>query len=194
MTDDIDRKEPPPIPGELLDMLDRARYETETVLEGIIGEVESARTVPLSNSVVVSKDDFLERLQAAKTNLASTVERVVAALPEELRAARWMVRERESYIARTNEKAREVVAGAKARSEELVSESYIVEEAVAEANTLVRNSENEARRIRLEAEDHAERRLGEAEQILGELLRFVRESRAELHESLPASLEPPISE
>ena len=56
MTDDIDRKEPPPIPGELLDMLDRARYETETVLEGMIGEVENARTVPLSNSVVVGKD------------------------------------------------------------------------------------------------------------------------------------------
>ena len=194
MVDDHDRKEPPPIPGELLDMLDRARYETDTVLEGMIGEVSNARAVPLSNSVVVGKEDFLEKLQSSKTNLASTIDRVVHGLPEELRAARWMVRERESYIARTNEKAREVVAKAKARSEELVSESYIVEEAVTEANTLVRNAETEARRIRLEAEDHAERRLAEAEQILGELLRFVRESRAELHESLPAGPEAPVSE
>ena len=68
------------------------------------------------------------------------------------------------------------------------------EEAVTEANTLVRNAESEARRIRLEAEDHAERRLAEAEQILGELLRFVRESRAELHESLPATPDVPVSE
>jgi cell division septum initiation protein DivIVA len=87
-----------------------------------------------------------------------------------------------------------VIAAAKVKSEQLVSESYIVEEAVAEANTLVRNAESEARRIRLEAEDHAERRLGEAEQILGELLRFVRESRAELHESLPATPDAPVSE
>jgi hypothetical protein len=194
MEDDADRKEPPPIPGELLDMLDRARYETDTVLEGLITEVEGARTVPLSNSIVIGKDDVTQQLQAAKSNLSATIDRVVEVLPEELRAARWMVRERESYIARTNEKAREVVAGAKAKSEQLVSESYIVEEAVTEANTLVRNAETEARRIRLEAEDHAERRLGEAEQILGELLRFVRESRAELHESLPATPEPPISE
>ena len=192
MTDDTDRKEPPPIPGELLDMLERAELESSEVLEDMIGEVEVARTVPLSSSVMVSKDEFLEKLQGVKSTLTHVLDQVIAGLPEELRAARWMVRERESYIGRTNEKAREVIAKAKARSEELVSESYIVEEAVQEANTLVRNAENESRRIRLEAEDHAERRLAEAEAILGELLRYVRESRAELHQSLPPGPEAPI--
>jgi hypothetical protein len=192
MTDDADRKEPPPIPGELLDMLERAEVDTSEVLEDMIGEVEAARTVPLSSSVMVSKDEFLEKLQGVKSTLNHVLDHVIAGLPEELRAARWMVRERENYIGRTNEKAREVIAKAKVRSEELVSESYIVEEAVQEANTLVRNAENESRRIRLEAEDHAERRLAEAEAILGELLRYVRESRAELHQSLPPGPEAPI--
>mgnify|MGYP001811643659 FL=1 len=192
MTDDADRKEPPPIPGELLDMLERAENDSSEVLEDMIGEVEAARTVPLSSSVMVSKDEFLEKLQGVKSTLNYVLDQVIAGLPEELRAARWMVRERENYIGRTNEKAREVIAKAKVRSEELVSESYIVEEAVQEANTLVRNAENESRRIRLEAEDHAERRLAEAEAILGELLRYVRESRAELHQSLPPGPDAPI--
>ncbi len=192
MTDDADRKEPPPIPGELLDMLERAEIDSSEVLEDMIGEVEAARTVPLSSSVMVSKEEFLEKLQGVKSTLNSVLDQVIAGLPEELRAARWMVRERENYIGRTNEKAREVIAKAKVRSEELVSESYIVEEAVQEANTLVRNAENESRRIRLEAEDHAERRLAEAEAILGELLRYVRESRAELHQSLPPGPDAPI--
>ena len=192
MTDDADRKEPPPIPGELLDMLERAEIDSSEVLEDMIGEVEAARTVPLSSSVMVSKDEFLEKLQGVKSTLTQVLDQVIAGLPEELRAARWMVRERENYIGRTNEKAREVIAKAKVRSEELVSESYIVEEAVQEANTLVRNAENESRRIRLEAEDHAERRLAEAEAILGELLRYVRESRAELHQSLPPGPDAPI--
>ena len=189
---DADRKEPPPIPGELLDMLERAELDSSEVLEDMIGEVEAARTVPLSNSVMVSRDEFLEKLQGVKSTLNHVLDHVIASLPEELRAARWMVRERESYIGRTNEKAREVIAKAKLRSEELVSESYIVEEAVQEANTLVRNAENESRRIRLEAEDHAERRLAEAEAILGELLRYVRESRAELHQSLPPGPDVPL--
>lgn len=194
MTEEQPRQSPPPIPGALLDMLERARYDLAEVLESLIAEVEGSRTMPLSNSVVVGKDDFLGELSNAKGRLLEVLGGVMEDLPEELRAARWMVRERESYVARTNEKAREVIARAKQRAEELTSESYIVEEAVAEANSLVRNAENEARRIRLEAEDRAERRLADAETILGELLQDVRAARSQLHESLPAAPEVPLSE
>ncbi len=187
-------QDPPPIPGALLDMLERARYDLVSVLESLIVEVEGSRTMPLSNSVVIGKDDFLGQLQEAKSDLSGILGRVLEDLPEELRAARWMVRERESYVARTNEKAREVIARAKQRSQELLSDSYIVDEAVGEANTLVRNAENEARRIRLEAEDSAERGLAEAETILGELLQDIRAARSQLHESLPAAPDVPISE
>ena len=163
---------PPPVPGGLLDLL-----------ENLMIEIENARQVPLSNSVMINQDDTLDELA-----------RIQSGLPEELRAARWMVREREAYIARTNEKAREVIADAKQRSDQMVSESYIVQEAVEEANTLVRNAETEARRIRLESEDFAERHLAEAEQVLAELLRYVREARSELHQSLPPSAPPPVSQ
>ncbi len=161
----------PPVPGRIADLL-----------EDLISEIEAARAVPLSNNVMINQEDLLDRLHQASEEL-----------PEELRAARWMVRERESYIARTNEKARELMANAKAESDRLVSENYIVQEAVEEANTLVRNAENEARRIRLEAEDYAERHLGEAETVLGELYRYVTEARAELHKALPPTPEPPVS-
>lgn len=166
------RPAPPPIPGKIIDQI-----------EELIVAVEEARPVPLSQNVMFNRDDFVDRLRALQE-----------ALPEELRAARWMVRQRETYIARTNDKAREVLSEAQARSEELVSEHYVVAEAVEEANRLVRNAETEAERIRLEAEDFAERHLAEAETVLGELLRYVRESRAELHRTLPAPIDPPVSE
>ncbi len=194
MTEETEQQSPPPIPGALLDMLEQARYDLAQVLEKIIAEVDGARTIPLSNSVTIGKDDFLEQLQGARADIVTTFTQVLEDLPEELRAARWMVRERESYVARTNEKARDVIARAKGRSDELIAESYIVDEAVTEANTLVRNAENEARRIRLEAEDRAEGRLADAETILGELLQDVRAARSQLHQSLPAAPEVPISE
>lgn len=153
------------------------------LLESLINEVENARAVPLSSNVMVSQEDMLDRLHEAAEEL-----------PEEMRSARWMVRERESYIARTNERAQELVDKAKAESVQLISENYIVQEAVEEANSLIRNAENEARRIRLEAEDYAERHLSEAETVLGELYRYVTEARAELHEALPKAPEPPISQ
>ncbi len=167
-----ERPAPPPIPGKIIDQI-----------EELIVAVEEARPVPLSQNVMFNRDDFVDRLRA-----------VQEALPEELRAARWMVRQRETYITRTNEKARELLASAQAQSDELVSEHYVVAEAVEEANRLVRNAETEAERIRLEAEDYAEQHLAEAETVLGELLRYVRESRAELHRTLPAPIDPPVSD
>ena len=159
----------PPVPGALAELL-----------EDLITEIEHARAVPLSSNVMINQEEMLDRLHHAAEQL-----------PEELRAARWMVRERETYIAKTNERAREVVANAKAESERLVSDNYIVQETVEEANTLIRNAENEARRIRLEAEDYAERHLSEAETILGELYRYVTEARAELHTALPPAPDVP---
>lgn len=170
MTDQPEVQRPsPPVPGALAELL-----------EDLITEIENARAVPLSNNVMISQEDMLDRLHYAAEQL-----------PEELRAARWMVREREAYIAKTNERARELVDKAKAESELLVSENYIVQEAVEEANTLIRNAENEARRIRLEAEDYAERHLAEAETVLGELYRYITEARAELHTALPPAPEAP---
>ena len=191
---DQPQSDPPPIPGHILDLVEQSRVDTRAALDQLIIEVEGAKNVPLSNSVMLPREEFIERMRSIRSTVDRLLGEAVEGLPEELRAARWMVREREAYIARTNENAREMLTKAKERSEQLVSESYIVSEAVEEANTLVRNAEREAERIRLEAEDIAERALSESEAVLGELLRFVHESRAALHEPLPPADEVPISE
>jgi hypothetical protein len=191
---DQPQSDPPPIPGHVLDLVEQSQADVRAALDQLIIEVEAAKNVPLSNSVMLPREEFIERMRSIRATVDRMLSEAVAGLPEELRAARWMVREREAYIARTNESAREVVAKAKQRSQELVSESYIVSEAVEEANTLVRNAEKKAERIRLEAEDIAERSLSEAETVLGELLRYVHDSRAALHEPLPPAEEVPISE
>lgn len=173
MTDNIEGARPTPmVPGAISDLL-----------EDLLSEIQTARAVPLSNNVMINQEEILDRLHQA-----------IEDLPEELRAARWMVREREAYIARTNEKARDMLVKARDESERLVSDNYVVQEAVEEANALVRNAESEGRRIRLEAEDFAERHLSEAESVLGELYRYITEARAELHKSLPPAEPPPISE
>lgn len=186
--------DPPPIPGHVLDLVEQSRVDTRAALDQLIIEVEGAKNVPLSNSVMLPREEFIERMRSIRSTVDRLLGEAVDGLPEELRAARWMVREREAYIARTNENAREMLTKARERSQQLVSESYIVSEAVEEANTLVRNAEREAERIRLEAEDVAERALSESEAVLGELLRFVHESRAALHEPLPPADDVPVSE
>lgn len=151
----------PATTGELLELVDE-----------MIIAVEGARTVPLSGNVMMDRERLLDMLYRLRDDL-----------PEEMRAARWMVRERETFVARTNEKAREMLERAKEHSEELVSESYIVKEAVDEANGLVRHAEGEATRIRLEAEDYSEQAFESTETVLTDLLGQVRRFRAELHQA-----------
>ncbi len=78
MTDHIESAHPAPmVPGAIADLL-----------EDLLSEIQSARAVPLSNNVMINQEEILDRLHQA-----------IEDLPEELRAARWMVREREAYIA-----------------------------------------------------------------------------------------------
>jgi len=167
---DSERTVPHSTVGELQDMIDV-----------MIAHLEEAKSMPLSANVLVDKDEFLTMLHRMREEL-----------PNELRAARWMVREREAFVARTNERAHEIIERSRSESRRLVSESYVLAEAVEEANILVRRAEGEARRLRLEAEDEIEANLEKIESLLASVLTKVHGARAELHEARPAPPEPPI--
>jgi vacuolar-type H+-ATPase subunit H len=150
------------------------------LIDGLIKGVEEARSVPLSDQVRLDREAMIRALQQIKGEL-----------PEELRTARWMIREREAFIARTREKAEQLRRDASERASELVSDSHVLAEAVEEANALVRQAEGDSRRIRLEAEDFAEERLQHLEILFAKLLKQIRESRAEFHRARPAPTEVP---
>jgi hypothetical protein len=160
--------------------------ETESIdvfelIESLIAEVQEAKSVPLSGNILIDRDWITERLQ-----------KLQADLPNELRAARWMVREREAFIARTNERAKEIMDRAQSESRRMVSDNHILSEAVEEANILVRRAEGDARRLRLESEDEIDGHLSRIETLLTELLGRVHFARDEFHKARPKSPLPPL--
>ena len=155
--------------------------DLQDMVDDLIVFLHEAKNVPLSGNAMVDREQFLGML-----------EKIRADLPDELRAARWMVREREAFIARTNEKAREVIDRARKGAEELVAESSIVAEAVEEANILVRRAEGEARRLRLETEDEIERNLQRVEVILNDMLAQIQTARDELYQARPKPPDVPV--
>jgi len=173
MIDATDPAEPPATQPELEDILD--------IVDDLIVHLHEAKTMPLSSNALVDRELFLTKLETLR-----------ASLPDDLRAARWMVREREAFISRTNEKSREIVDKARSEADALVAESNIVKEAVEEANILVRRAEGDARRLRLEAEDDVERKLQKMEHLLGELTTRVHDARAEFHQARPKPPEVPV--
>jgi ATP-dependent Clp protease ATP-binding subunit ClpA len=176
-----DRPATDPGPHAVPDPRPRATVgELQDMVDDMIAHMEAAKSMPLSSNVLVDRESFLDMLY-----------RLRAELPDELRAARWMVREREAFIARTNERAHEIIERAQNESRRLVSESYVLAEAVEEANILVRRAEGEARRLRLEAEDELEKELVSVEQLMAELIRKIHGARAELHEARPPAPDVP---
>ncbi|HEX9762044.1 MAG TPA: hypothetical protein VGA97_02995 [Acidimicrobiia bacterium] len=160
------------------------RHETSDILDlvdDLIVHVHEAKGMPLSANALVDREMFLDRL-----------ERLRASLPDELRAARWMVREREAFISRTNEKAREMLGNARTEADDLVSDSGIVAEAVEEANILVRRAEGDSRRLRLEAEDYIEKSLERVEHLLNGIVAQIQTARDELHQARPRPPDVPI--
>lgn len=155
--------------------------DLQDTVDDLMVHLHEAKSVPLSGNAIVDREQFLGMLEKLRTEL-----------PDELRAARWMVREREAFISRTNEKAREIIEKARAEADELVSDSNITKEAVEEANILVRRAEGEARRLRLETEDEIETKLHDAEDLLGQLLGQVKNARNELHQARPKPPDVPV--
>ena len=144
--------------------------ETEALIQRVAGMIAGARALPLSSSVKLdNKEEVLELLREASDRL-----------PEELRQARWMLKEREEFLAATQRRADELVEAARSEAQRLVQRTEILKEAQSQARRTVEEARDEARRLRLEAEDYADQRLAQFEIVLERTLKTVAAGRQKL--------------
>ncbi|MGH9107550.1 MAG: DivIVA domain-containing protein [Acidimicrobiales bacterium] len=145
-------------------------HETEALLQRVAGMIASARALPLSSSVKLdNKDEILELLREASERL-----------PEELRRARWMLKEREEFLTATQRKADELVEAARSEAQRLVQRTEILKEAQAQARRALEEAREEAGHLRLEAEDYADQKLAQFEIVLERTLKTVASGRQKL--------------
>ena len=131
--------------------------------------VEQARTMPMSASVLVNRDEAL-----------SIVEDALASLPEELRRARWLLKERDEFLAEAQRDSDTIVEAARAQAERMVERTEIVRESRRTAEQTIADAEADARRLRHEAEDFIDARLEAFEETLSRTLEAVRRGRERL--------------
>ena len=131
--------------------------------------IANAPNVPLSSTPRVSREEVLDLLDEA-------IER----LPEELRAARWLLKEREEYLEKVRHEGEEIIAQARDRAERMVQRTEVVKAAEHRARRIVEGAEAEARRLRLECEDFCDQRLAGFEIVLERTLKLVASGREKL--------------
>lgn len=143
--------------------------QVERVVRQLIDLIEAARPVPLSASSMINKDEVLDLLYEVSERL-----------PDELRAARWLLKEREDFLARVRREGDDIIDQAAGRAEAMVARTEVVKAAEARARRIVDGAEAEARRLKHEAEDFCDQRLASFEAVLEKTLKVVTDGRSRL--------------
>jgi hypothetical protein len=168
--------------GEHASPLNYKHPESEAMLRRVAELIAGARPMPLSSSVMINKDEVLELLEEA-------IER----LPDELRAARWLLKEREDFLLKTRRDADDILDAARNRAERMVQRTEVVKAAELRARQTVDAADEEARRLRLECEDYCDQKLASFEIVLERTLKTVAAGRSKLQGN-PLTGETPVVE
>jgi hypothetical protein len=141
----------------------------ESILHQLLDLMAAAKSMPLSSSVMVSRDE-----------VSSLVQSALECLPDELRQARWLLREREEFMAERSREAEALMDDVRARAEHMVQRTEIVRQANAVAQRILDDANEEARALRHQAEDFVDTKLAGMEIVLDRLTRTVQAGRAKL--------------
>ncbi len=160
MTDDAAHPEPSLPPSE---------PGAEALLGRAAEVIRASRPMPLSNSVMVGRDEILGLLTAA-----------IDRLPEELRSARWLLKERDEFLADARAEGDLIIREASGRAEQLVQRTEVNRAAEERARRIVQEAEADARRLRHEAEDWCDQRLASFEIALSRTAQTLQDARARL--------------
>ena len=146
-----------------------AAPETEQLLNRIAEIIENARPMPLSASSMINKEEVLELLDDA-----------IDRLPDELRAARWLLKERDEFLAKVRREGDEILDQARTRAERMVQRTEVVKAAEQRARQIIDAAEAEARRMRHEVEDFCDQKLAGFEIVLERTMKMVTAGREKL--------------
>jgi hypothetical protein len=144
--------------------------DTESLVRRVIEIIEGTRALPLSSSVKLdNKEEVLELLDEATHRL-----------PEETKQARWLLKEREEFLAKMQREGEDILMAARLQAERMVQRTEIVREAQATARRTIEDGRDEARRLRLEAEDYCDQKLAAFEVVLDRTIKTVAAGRVRL--------------
>jgi hypothetical protein len=131
--------------------------------------VEEAKAVPFSSSAVVNRDEFLELLAQLKQGV-----------PDEIRQARWLSRDRDEMLARARKEAERIVTESREQRDRLLSRTEIVHAAEREAERIIDEAKERGAKVRMEAEDYIDQKLAAFEILLNKTLGTVARGRERL--------------
>jgi cell division septum initiation protein DivIVA len=139
------------------------------LIDRIEEAMDNARSLPLTKQRLVDQEKVYE-----------IIDEIRASFPDELKQARWIVKERQEMLEEAEKEANRVLEDARDRAEAMASEQEVVKRANEQAASILDSARQQEREIRLGAEDYADEMLANLEVNLGKLLTAVQRGRDRL--------------
>lgn len=144
--------------------------ELLSILNELEEFIEESPKVPLSKRIMVDENKLLDY-----------VDRIRTTLPDEVRQAKLLIKEREKVLNESKREAQQLIDDVQRQIEKKAEESEVVEKAQQMAQEIIKQAEQMASEIRLGARDYADEILEKMEQQLKKINAQVKVGREELH-------------
>ena len=131
--------------------------------------VHNAKRLALTDQVRVDKEEIYDILDQMR-----------ATIPEEIKQARWIVKERQEMLAEAKREAERIIKEARDEQTRLISNEEVVKQAERQADEIIEEARAREREIRLGAEDYADDILNTLEANLTKFTAAVQRGRDRL--------------
>ena len=139
------------------------------VLEEMEKVVEKATRIPIIGKALVDVDLILDN-----------IDRLRGTIPEEIRQANWLAKEKERVLSEANGEAERLLAETRKRTENLSSETEIVKQAHQRAEEIIEQAREMAREMRAGALIYADEVMSKLQENLEKNLLTIQEGRNQL--------------
>lgn len=168
------RAVPDPTDDFVVDMesIDADPYHVPVVddlLTQAIDEITEARTAPMSAMAKINRDEILDLLEEARDRL-----------PEELRRARWLLKEKEEFLAQSERERDEIIDQGRQQVIRMVERQEIVRAAEDNARAIIEKARAESRMLIRQTEDFCDKKLATFELLLERTGETVAKGRTRL--------------
>ncbi len=121
-----------------------------------------------------------DQVRLDREEVYDILDQMRATIPEEIKQARWIVKERQEMLAEAKREAERIVKEARDKQDQLVSQEEVVKMAERSADDIIEDARGREREIRLGAEDYADEILNTLEVNLSKFIAAVQRGRERL--------------
>lgn len=139
------------------------------LLERIEDIIEESSKFPLSNKVMIDKEEVLEVINEIRLKL-----------PDEINRASWVAKERQRILSEAQVEADEIIEKVKNQQKYLVEENEITKQAQKLSNQLIDEAQRKATDMKISAYNYSDEILSKLQDRIREINNIIEKNREDL--------------